>query len=274
MDIIFNAHNKNLKIASHILYIFFVYNSNNQKQMQKVTKSTHVSKKKIKHERADIIDIVDDEIHIDDLYLPNYEDNKKDIKEDKKQPAQSIIAFWRPSDPYGYLGQWYKSDFEVTLEIYNDLPVKIKKLPLYKEKPHVLEKMYMNQAHFNTAEKFMMISKAVLFRDNKMFDRMFLCDSPMVQKKLGRQVKNFDQNMWEKYCQDIVIIGNYLKFSQNDGLRQSLKSTGNALLVEGSPLDKIWGVGMRFDDPNIYNITEWKGTNYLGNCLMIVRDML
>ncbi|VBB18391.1 hypothetical protein YASMINEVIRUS_854, partial [Yasminevirus sp. GU-2018] len=190
-----------------------------------------------------------------------------------KQNVEQFIAFWRPTDPYGYMGQWHRSNFTLTQDTCDAFPDEIKNLPLYKEQFHVLEWL-IEQEEFNTAEKFMMMGKAALFRCRPAFNRMSATDDPSAQKKLGRQVTGFDDDTWNKYCCDIVKIGNYLKFTQDETLKRELKSTGSAVLIEGSPLDKIWGVGLKFDDPRIMNKRLWQGTNYLGICLMFVRDLL
>src|SRR5579863_1931731 len=134
---------------------------------------------------------------------------------DKKNQEHNIIAFWRPHEPNGYLGQWYESKFEITEDICNDFPNKIKKLPFFVEQQNVLTKLSNDQQYFNTPEKFMMMAKAALFEDNETFDKMSKTDSPNEQRKLGRIVKNFNEFIWNKYNRDIVKIGNYLKFSQN-----------------------------------------------------------
>ena len=186
----------------------------------------------------------------------------------------AYIAFWRPNDedPYPQFGQWWLSDFALTPEVEAKFPEDISQLSLIKEKPHVLEKL--NCCVFNTAEKFMMMGKAALFNDNVVLRKMAQNDNPKLQKKLGREVRNFDNDTWNRYCQDIVKIGNYLKFSQDEKLCQILLNTNDAILVEGSPLDKIWGVGLKYDHPDISNPKRWRGTNYLGNCLMFVRNVL
>lgn len=184
-----------------------------------------------------------------------------------------IIAFWRPCDPYPYFGQWYESEFVLTEKIFNKLPAEIKNLNLCKDRIDVLKKLSIYEK-FPTAEKFMMMSKAVLFNDDCVFEKMAKTRSPADDKKLGREVKGFDEDIWNRYSQDIVKIGNYLKFSQSEDLKQKIIATKPHILVEGSPMDRIWGVGMRFDNPDIQNKDKWKGTNYLGICLMFVRDLL
>jgi ribA/ribD-fused uncharacterized protein len=203
------------------------------------------------------------EIHIDEIISSSK----------SNEDMMSIITFWRPTDQYGWLGQWYRSEFMLTKEIIKQFPREIKKMDLFVKRFDVLEKL-SEQETFSTAEKFMMMGKAALFRDKITFDTMANTDSPMTQKHLGQKVKKFDENIWKLYCRDIVKIGNYLKFSQDDELKEKLVNTNDTILVEGSPLDRIWGVGLRFDDSRIRDKSKWKGLNYLGECLMFVRDLL
>ena len=93
-------------------------------------------------------------------------------------------------------------------------------------------------------------------------------------KKLGRQVRNFDQLLWEEKRYEIVKIGNYHKFSQDEHLATFLKQTGDRILVEASPYDNIWGIGLSADAQGIENPHNWKGLNLLGFALMEVRKML
>ena len=89
-----------------------------------------------------------------------------------------------------------------------------------------------------------------------------------------RKVSGFVQKRWDEKCCQIVIEGNIAKFSQNEELKAFLLGTGNRVLVEASPLDRIWGIGMAENDNNIENPFFWKGTNFLGFALMEVRDRL
>lgn len=193
------------------------------------------------------------------------------MNQDQEEKQLLFTAFWRPDDPNGYLGQWYSSNFILTDQIVKELPEKIKSLKLYKEKIEVIN-MLATDRTYNTAEKFMMMGKAALFNDKNMFEKMYVVQSPKMQKSMGRLVKNFDENVWDTYCKDIVILGNYLKFSQNIQLKNNLMNTNKNVLIEGSPLDYIWGVGMRYDNPNIQFKNKWKGKNYLGECLEYVRN--
>ena len=93
-------------------------------------------------------------------------------------------------------------------------------------------------------------------------------------KKLGRQIKHFDEQIWLEQRFDIVVKGNYLKFSQNPELKQFLLNTSYRVIVEASPVDPIWGIGMAADHRDAANPKRWKGLNLLGFALMQVRDQL
>lgn len=127
---------------------------------------------------------------------------------------------------------------------------------------------------YTTAEHWMMANKAKLFGDLEMIDKILNVNSPFDAKKLGRQVKNFDPKIWGDNCFDIVCEGNYHKFSQHSLLKQFLLNTGNSILVEASPRDRIWGIGMGQNNENAKNPLMWRGRNLLGFALMEVRDKL
>ncbi len=127
---------------------------------------------------------------------------------------------------------------------------------------------------FYSAEQYMMYHKAKLFRDEKTADLIMKTKSPRTAKALGRKVKPFIAEIWEKKRCSIVVRGNYLKFSQNPDLRKALLATKDKILVEASPQDKIWGVGMRSTNSRIHDPKLWKGLNLLGKCLMKVRKLI
>lgn len=127
---------------------------------------------------------------------------------------------------------------------------------------------------FPTAEHWMMASKASLFGDQEMRSRILASPSPGAAKTLGRQVRSFDPAVWDARSLDIVAEGNVHKFGQNDGLRSFLLATGSRVLVEASPRDRIWGIGMGQDDPRATNPETWRGQNKLGFALMIAREQL
>ena len=91
---------------------------------------------------------------------------------------------------------------------------------------------------------------------------------------MGRDVKGFDDETWSRHRFEIVVRGNEAKFGQNEDLKAFLLSTGEDILVEASPVDRIWGIGLAEDDPCATNPAQWQGLNLLGFALMTVRSML
>ncbi len=127
---------------------------------------------------------------------------------------------------------------------------------------------------YHTAEQYMMAQKALLFNDEEIFRRIMQANNPGLYKQLGRQIRNFDEQKWNENKYRIVVEGNTAKFFQNKQLREYLLHTGSRVLVEASPYDRIWGIGMPKDDPNVENPLMWKGINLLGFALMDVREAL
>ena len=127
---------------------------------------------------------------------------------------------------------------------------------------------------YATAEHWMMAEKARLFADEAVRQRVLAAKSPGEAKKLGRQVKNFDPARWDEVKFNLVVAGNYHKFSQHPALRDYLLGTGDQVLVEASPVDAIWGNGLAADHPDAAQPARWPGENLLGFALMAVRDQL
>ncbi len=127
---------------------------------------------------------------------------------------------------------------------------------------------------YNCAEQYMMAEKARVFNDAEILAKILASSTPKDIKALGREVKNFDGKKWSAVSKDIVVKGNLHKFAQNMELFKFLHDTGNKVLVEASPYDTIWGIGMRKSEDGITNPHNWKGLNKLGFALMEVRDLL
>ncbi|PCF94932.1 NADAR family protein [Vreelandella nigrificans] len=125
---------------------------------------------------------------------------------------------------------------------------------------------------YQTAEHYMMAAKARLFCDDDAVQRAVAASSPGEAKKIGRKVKGFDEQLWDRHRFEIVVKANLLKFDQNLALKDFLVSTGNQVLVEASPVDRIWGIGLAVDDPAAKNPNLWQGLNLLGFALMEVRN--
>eukprot|EP00163_Fabomonas_tropica_P016319 TRINITY_DN29310_c0_g1_i1.p1 TRINITY_DN29310_c0_g1~~TRINITY_DN29310_c0_g1_i1.p1 ORF type:complete len:200 (+),score=46.34 TRINITY_DN29310_c0_g1_i1:130-729(+) len=190
----------------------------------------------------------------------------------KDTQGNQCLGFWRPTDDFGYYGQWHMSDFVCQVD---NLPEELQALPLYQDRLDVLQSLADKEEPFRCAEQFMMMGKAYLMHDEEIIPEFLKHEmNPKKQKALGRKVQNFDGDVWDKYCRDIVTFASYFKFSQDDMLKEKLISTEGVYLVEASPMDRIWGVGLKFDNPRIFNRTQWKGKNYLGECLMQARDVI
>jgi ribA/ribD-fused uncharacterized protein len=127
---------------------------------------------------------------------------------------------------------------------------------------------------YAAAEHFMMAEKARLFGDTETLARILVADTPGAAKAFGRQVKGYEEAAWEARRFDAVVEGNLAKFSQNAALAAFLRSTGNQVLVEASPVDAVWGIGLAGDAPNAQDPNTWQGLNLLGFALGVVRDRL
>lgn len=123
-------------------------------------------------------------------------------------------------------------------------------------------------------EQYMMAKKAELFGDKYTQHKIMESTNPKEQKALGRKVSGFNQSIWDKHCKQIVYKGNLLKFTQNKKFRDKLFATVGTTLVEASPFDRVWGVGLTETDPLILDRKNWQGTNYLGEILTKLRDDL
>ncbi len=146
---------------------------------------------------------------------------------------EQFHLFWR-----GPFSQWHKSDF------IDDEGVK-----------------------YNCCEQYMMAKKAELFGDIEVRDQIMATSNPREQKALGRKVKGFKEDTWNDVACMIVYAGNYCKFTQDERLLQSLLATDDKTLVEASPYDKIWGIGMGEEDPRCQSRDTWDGKNWLGETL-------
>ncbi|MGM9802730.1 MAG: NADAR family protein [Muribaculaceae bacterium] len=127
---------------------------------------------------------------------------------------------------------------------------------------------------FHTTEQYMMAEKARLFGDEATFSEIMSASTPSEYKQLGRKVSGFVAELWDAKKYDIVVKGNKAKFSQNHAMKEFLLSTGDAILAEASPFDKIWGIGLDKEHAETGGMELWQGENLLGCALMEVRDWL
>eukprot|EP00118_Oscarella_pearsei_P025591 m.308427 g.308427 ORF g.308427 m.308427 type:complete len:170 (+) comp43976_c0_seq1:60-569(+) len=152
---------------------------------------------------------------------------------------EKFTFFWKSASPFS---QWHPARFTV------------------------------KDVEYNCAEQYMMHQKAVLFEDKETAAEVLKTEKPSEQKKLGRKVKRFDDCLWKKHRIDIVKSGSKAKFSQNKELKKLLLATVGTTLVEASPVDKIWGIGLAAADERAKNRGTWKGQNLLGQALTEVRN--
>lgn len=130
------------------------------------------------------------------------------------------------------------------------------------------------EVQYATAEHWMMASKARLFKDDETLAQILETMDPKDAKALGRKVKNFNEVLWKKEARRLVAEGNTAKFGQNAELKEFLLGTGDSILVEASPYDRIWGIGLKEDDERAKYPASWQGQNLLGFALMDVRESL
>ncbi len=123
-------------------------------------------------------------------------------------------------------------------------------------------------------EQYMMHQKALFFGDTDTAEKIMLTSDPRDQKQLGRQVKGFDKDRWDRVNLRIVYKGNLAKFTQNPDLKKQLLETGNRILVEASPYDQIWGIGMGEEENGVEDPINWKGQNLLGWAITLVKQEL
>lgn len=127
---------------------------------------------------------------------------------------------------------------------------------------------------YNCAEQFMMHTKALFFGDFDTAQQVMKTCDPREQKRLGRTVTNFDAGLWQSQARELILPGIIAKFEQNFGYLQTLFDPRFDLIVEASPYDKIWGVGLGADDSRILDQSKWEGLNLLGELLMSARSKL
>jgi ribA/ribD-fused uncharacterized protein len=124
---------------------------------------------------------------------------------------------------------------------------------------------------FVNSEALFMYLKAVMFDDSYMAQCIYDDQRPFAAKAAGKKVLGFNNKLWAESREEAMYIACWEKFSQNENLAVELLNTGDLILVEASPIDFVWGVGLAPDDPNVLDPANWKGLNLLGNVLMRVR---
>jgi len=134
---------------------------------------------------------------------------------------------------------------------------------------------------YNCAEQYMMVQKAKLFGDHDAVHDIFSTRDPALQKQIGREVSGYSDEVWQAIqdngrplCWNIVFTGSMAKFQQNEDLMKALMETEGTTIVEASPVDTIWGIGLSSSDPDANNRSKWRGKNWLGEVLTQAREEL
>ena len=153
--------------------------------------------------------------------------------------SDKFVFFWG-----GFLSQWAPSPFTI------------------------------GRLRFTCAEQWMMYKKAELFQDVETAVLIMRTDQPNEQKALGRGVANYDDDAWMEIAYDVVVQGNRAKFGQLKVFNDQLRATGDKIIVEASPHDRRWGIGMAEHEAGIEDPANWRGENLLGKAIMQVRDEL
>ena len=135
-------------------------------------------------------------------------------------------------------------------------------------------KFIVDGVEYNCCEQYMMAKKALMFSDFDAYREIMLEKNPALQKAIGKLVRGFNVETWVKYCRKIVYDGNYAKFTQNPDMLSELLATGPKEIVEASPEDKIWGIGLHETNPLAWDKATWQGTNWLGEAIMEVRKTI
>ena len=163
------------------------------------------------------------------------------------------VFFWKPVHKNGWLSNWYPVKFMEDGVTYTST-----------------EQYFM----IKKAELFSSSSEAAAETNKKIIKKMLESDDQSEIRTLGRKVVGFDETIWKKNRLQIMINANMLKFTQNTKLLKKLLSTVNLLLVEASPSDAIWGIGLAENKAIEVDMSDWPGENFLGFSLMVVRDAL
>ena len=158
---------------------------------------------------------------------------------------EHFIGFYSAKDPEtGYMSNWYPCRFTV------------------------------DGILFSSSEQYMMYRKAVVFHDEVQKEAILATDDPGTIKACGRKVQRFDPVVWNGIRPFVMLDALMAKFGQNEDLKRRLLATGDALLAECAPKDRIWGIGLNAKDPRCLDTAEWQGQNLLGFTLMTVREKL
>ena len=132
----------------------------------------------------------------------------------------------------------------------------------------------IDNVRYNCAEQWMMASKARLFDDKESLRMIMGATDPSDQKRYGRKVRGFDEQKWSSVAYKVVLQGTLEKYRQNKELCDKLIATAGLTMVEASPKDKIWGIGLDKSHKDATKPGRWLGKNLLGKALDEARAII
>ena len=190
-----------------------------------------------------------------------------------------ILRYWRPQGLPAYDRAWLEGEAAAGKQLnyvhfWGHTPERDGHITETCLSQWWMAEFWVEAQRYSCMEQFMMAEKARLFGDKEVLEQILAAAEQGKIKALGRQVRNFDQTEWDRCKYTIVLTGNFQKFLQNPELKDFLLRTGDKILVEASPRDRIWGIGMGRANENACNPAAWRGRNLLGFALMEVRDEL
>jgi len=127
---------------------------------------------------------------------------------------------------------------------------------------------------FTSTKQYFHYMKAFMFNDRQAMNDILCTQDPLKQKRIGRGIKNFDEIKWISFAYDVLKRGHLAKFMDNKELKKKLLSIPNARFVDASTDDRIWGIGLDADHPDVSKPSKWPGNNLMGNVITEVRDII
>lgn len=181
--------------------------------------------------------------------------------------VEKYTYFWVTKSPFS---QWYKSTFKATTLMIEGIGSDDKLYNL--KRTEILDELFpFDVQEYSSAEQFMMYHKAMIFLDREIAVQIMNTHDVRKIKTLGRQIKEYDEEVWRYYRSKVVYEGNKAKFTQNEDLKRTLFATKGTTLVEAAPNDTIWGIGLAEDDSRAKKRETWQGKNLLGEILTQLR---
>lgn len=170
--------------------------------------------------------------------------------------TEDYVFFWK-----GWLSNFWRAPF----------------IAEWQDGSNPLEQVGVNPSQpFFCTEQYFMFMKACTFKDWEIAKKILKTTMPQEAKKLGQQVRGYKDDIWSAIRQQVMYDANWCKYTQNQDLKDKLLNPDwdGKHLVEASPYDRIWAVGLEETDPRILDPTQWRGQNLLGKVLDQVRDDL